>query len=229
MKTIGFFGDSFCTDFKNDHSQTNGYKTYIEKLSTHYNAEIVNLGQPGCSVWDIILLQFKPFEENPPDICVFCWTGGGGLFHREKRDLHFPRIMFDETQTDLIKSAKKYFFHFFDNEKANLEVSSLLMYFDETVLSKIYKKTKIVHTWSVGKIPYPMKVTRDDPYNYYTDYHHSWKHGKELRPALMSESYEGHFDRPIIDVLKMDQRANHISGEEFNQRVFEKIKKLIDD
>lgn len=228
MTTIGFFGDSFCAEVSNQHSESNGYKTYIEKLISHYNADLVNLGVPGCSVWDTTLIQFKPFEKNPPDICIFSWTGGGGLFHRTQRDLHFPRIILNENSSDLIKAAKGYFEYFFDDEKASLEVSSMMMYFDETILSKIYDKSKIIHLWSLGKIPYNMKITDDDPYNHYTEYHHKWKYGKEIRPALMSKSYEGVYKRSIIEVLKLDKRPNHISGEESNNIVFEEIKKLID-
>ena len=42
MTTIGFFGDSFCAEVSNQHSESNGYKTYIEKLISHYNADLVN-------------------------------------------------------------------------------------------------------------------------------------------------------------------------------------------
>ena len=121
MTTIGFFGDSFCAEVSNQHSESNGYKTYIEKLISHYNADLVNLGVPGCSVWDTTLIQFKPFEKNPPDICIFSWTGGGGLFHRTQRDLHFPRIILNENSILLSGSGHL-------NTSVFLIISSIFLY-----------------------------------------------------------------------------------------------------
>ena len=83
--TIGFYGDSFCCETSNPHSIAKGYDTYIEKLKTHHDAKITNLGYGGSSVWDVILKQFD--ENDVPDICIFCWTDYNRLYDAKLRNL----------------------------------------------------------------------------------------------------------------------------------------------
>jgi hypothetical protein len=93
-KTIGFFGDSFCSEIRNHHSIWYNYDTYMKKLADHYDATVVNVGHGGCSIWDTLLLQLNPLiEKNEvPDICVFVWTIPGRLFNRKIRRLNSTDI-----------------------------------------------------------------------------------------------------------------------------------------
>lgn len=220
---IGFFGDSFCSTISNTHSIENNYTTYIKKLSDHFKAEIVSLGHGGSSIWDTVLIQFKPFEVDPPDVCIFVWTGPGRLFHRTQRNLNYSSAF--KSSDPVSKAAQQYYTILFDEEKTELEHSAALSYFDEFIFSKL-KNTKILHLWSFGKPRYSLGNDNGYPYNS-IEYHHNWKHGIELRPPLMKFSYNENDNRDIINVLKQDARANHLGTEEINQQLFEMIKSAI--
>ena len=233
MTTIGFFGDSFCADFENRHSIDHEYETYIKKLKNHYNADIVNMGVAGSNVWDPILLQFKPFENNPPDIAIFVWTHIANIFHRECRNLQYFNMTNPALMSSLYKpnatmmAANQFFEHLFDIEKVTVEYLAALMYFDDTVLSKL-NNTKIIHMWGFGKTDFDTAVPeKDELYDNVISYPYTWKHGVELRPALMAYAYGEQYGEKIADILKKDKRANHIGGNELNEKIFNLIKTAI--
>jgi len=198
---IGFYGDSFCCEISNPHSIVLGYDTYIKKIKKYYNAEIVNLGVGGSSIWDLVLNQFK--VDNIPDVCIFCWTDSNRLYHPKLRNLTYNNLVNQKIKDIQIKdffnfnvrnSAKKYFEHLHDTEKSELEYQSLLFYFDQTVLSKIINKTKIIHLWSFEK-------------------KYTWISGNEIITPLVN-----------FTTKEKGMAANHIHGEEENQKIFELIK-----
>lgn len=203
--TIGFFGDSFCADFRNDHSIDNNYKTYIEKLSTSLDSEVVNTGIGGSSIWDSILLQFD--EDNIPDICIFVWTEPYRWFHRKNRTLNPMSInskTLKESDPGLNKALSIYMRHLYDEEKQKLESTSLLHYFDKKILSK-YKNKKFIHLWCFSDSVY-----------------YRWDNGVEIRPALIELSVLNSNDVP-----QEDKRANHIEGEEKNSLLYNTIMEAI--
>ena len=227
IKTIGFFGDSFAEHIKNDHSIKNNYRTYIETVLDHYGAEIKNIGMGGSSIWDLYLTQLKPLidSDTVPDVCVFVWTIPQRLFHRTCRSIHLSAALAgynpkkEEWFTkeypgvpnwfskDIWDAAQQYFIHFYDPEKAELEYISFLQYLDNNVFPELSKKTKIVHCWSFAN-PRNWELSGFHPTR--LSYHYRWKHGVEIRPALISLSVcdDGRtFFFPMID-----DRANHIDG-----------------
>lgn len=199
MKTIGFYGDSFCANLENNHSKLNNYETYIKKLSK--GSDILSLGVGGSSVWDVVLLQFQ--ESNIPDVSVFVWTEADRLFHRHHRNLNIMSIDssdFKKSNPELHSASLGYYRHLYDAEKQRLECISLLHYFDKQILSK-YKDKKFIHMWSFK-----------DSINY------RWENGVEIRPALIELSVLNSDDVP-----RHDTRPNHISGEEKNNLLYNTI------
>ena len=200
---IGFFGDSFCCEIENIDSRTHGYQTYLKKLQDFYNAEIVNFGYGGSSVWDLVLQQFPPFKDALPDVCIFCWTDTGRIYNKNLRNLTYGNVL-DQKLKDIkpsdliyqdVRTAAKYYFKsLYDPDKHELEYKSLLYYFDHQVLSEIHNKTKIVHMWS-------------------TENKYQWTYGQQISTPLVQ----------FVDP-KMDRAANHIYGDAANQQVFELIK-----
>lgn len=200
--TIGFYGDSFCCETSNPHSIAKGYDTYIEKLRTHHDAKITNLGYGGSSVWDVILKQFD--ESDVPDISIFCWTDynrlydaklrnitKGSIENKQWKDYSFKDLFFRKK----INAAAEYFKYLHDYEKAGVEQKAALQYFDLNVLSKV--KSKIIHMWSFKKT-------------------YNWKHGVEI-------------ETPLYNFVNKDANgfetwaANHIGGDKNNQDIFELI------
>jgi hypothetical protein len=205
---IGFFGDSFCSDIQNQHSLENNYQTYIDKLSKKYSAKITNVGVGGSSIWDLVLLQFKP--QSLPDVCIFVWTDPHRLFHRNQRNLTVGTL-FDnhplETQNKKLHQAtKNYYSWLYDKEKHILEYQALLFYFDNQVLSN-YTNKKFIHLWS-----------------FYDGCTYRWKNGVELRPSLETVADWGNDDFPNNDI-----RANHLEGDYKNQLICNSISDAIDN
>jgi hypothetical protein len=240
LKTIGFFGDSFCEYAVHQHSVDNNYKTYIQQLKEHYNLEILNLGMGGSSVWDVLINQLNPLikANTVPDVCVFSWTHSGKLFHRTSRSLHASGVLYGDNQKKfdwfaktypkagynffdktIYEAAKQYFMHLYDQEKADIEHVALMQYIDNNVLSTL--NSKIIHLWSFGSHNFNM------PNGWHPDnisYPYIWKNGTTILPSLMSLSMPG-YPWPVQPAI--DDRPNHLEGDK-NDTVFEWIKYAIE-
>jgi hypothetical protein len=198
--TIGFFGDSFCANISNEHSITHNYNTYLEKVADHFSATITNTGVGGSSVWDLILIQFQEqLSKELPDVCIFVWTDAHRVFNRTYRNLNFKSVL--RTNSKIHTAAKEYWHNLYDEEKHRLEYVALLHYIDTVILPK-YPNTIFVHLWSFGEDPIDG--------NSETTYAHQWTTGTEIRPALETLAY------PLVE---LDDRANHIAGDENNTLV----------
>ena len=209
---IGFFGDSFCMEFENIHSVKYRYDTYLTMIKDYYSADIVNLGEGGSSVWDVVIQQFPSFTDNLPDICFFCWTDPNRIFHRTFRSLTEGSVLqlkekdINENhrkQKDVFEAAKQYFLKLHDREKSNLEAIAALHYFDDYILEKLSHKTKIVHMWSFEK-------------------YYDWKHGIEISTPLVE------FTNLKNEHPQEDWAPNHLGDHNKNQKVFQLIKDTID-
>jgi hypothetical protein len=219
--TIGFFGDSFCSDaysFKFLWKNPTKVYTYTTMLAKHLNAKIVNLGVGGSSIADVMLRQFDPFVklDRVPDVCVFTWTHPGRLFHKSIRNLNCGSVTASKSENPVWIAAKMYYEHLYDDTLAELEYVSLLEHFDNHVLSKLPITTKIVHLWSFGK-PKEWSTKGYDPNN--VEYYYNWKHGIEIRPALACISIAGSTYEEFVSL----KAPNHLGTQEKNNLVFKRI------
>jgi hypothetical protein len=244
IKTFGFFGDSFCTKLNNPHSIEHGYQTYIEQTRDYYNANIVNLGYGGSSVWDALLIQLQPLiaSQSIPDVCVFVWTNSGRLFNRTARSIHASsgiagyrpeKEKWFETEypgktnpftKDLWEAAKQFYLYLYDQEKEEIEHRAILEYIDNNVLSTFPSSIKIIHFWAFGN---PKSWDFDGFHPNSISYNYKWKHGVEIRPALNSLSIAGDAQN-TFQYPKIDDRPNHLEGVK-NTMVFQFIKNAIDE
>lgn len=210
---IAFFGDSFCCEKSG----------YIYKLEQHYKANIVSLGRSASSVWDLLLLQFKKFQDanKYPDVCIFIWTAPGKLYHRKHRNLNRGSVA-ESLQTKfhpVWKAAQAYYTHLSDDEKEDIEYRACLQYFDTVILSKVPSTTKIIHLWSFGKIS-KFEESEFDPST--LEYYHKWTTGVEIKPALACIS--------LLDscLEEMAPASNHLDTNAKNELVFQMITEAID-
>ena len=210
---IAFFGDSFCGE---NHG-------YIPKLASHYNATIVSLGKPASSVWDVLLVQFKKYQEADkyPDVCVFVWTSPGKIYHKKHRNLNKGSVA-ESNQTKfhpVWKAAKAYYDYLSDLEKEDAEYRAFLQYFDTVILPKVPHTTKIIHLWSFGKIEKFEDAVFDPAI---ANYYHTWQTGVEIKPALACIS--------LLDscLEEMAVATNHLDTNAKNELVFDMIKQAID-
>lgn len=233
IKTIGFFGDSFCADEKvkwsnvSDRSidfwNVNKYTTYIELLSKHYNAEVVSLGHKSSSIYDLYFNQFKPLVDSGkvPDICIFVWTNSGRLFHRKVRELTHNVLDLNTVKDPIWKAAKDYYLYLQDTEKDELDYISFLQYFDLNILSKL--NSKIVHLWSFGNTG--VKPNKDTFHPTKEKYFYKWTNGVEIRPSMSSIALVNSSIKDVYD----HYWPNHLRGDMKNRIVFEYIISAIDN
>jgi hypothetical protein len=208
---IGFFGDSFCAWHEPPVlSKRTHPETYIKKIQKHYNADIVNLGINGSSIYDLMLLQIKPFiEKNEyPDVCVFVWTNYARLFHRSYRGMNAVSVQYKDDSDPIINAAKQYFIHLLDWESHRFQYEAALQYFDLNTLSKFPNTTKIIHCWAYKNI-------------------YEWKHGVVANPAqqLIELALQDRTEKDLAN----DIALNHLDTEDKNNIVFETIKTAIDN
>jgi len=75
MKTIGFFGDSFCAS-----NQPESWCNILQKRLCY--DRIRHFGEPGRSIWSVFFKFNQLIEQDKvPDISVFCWTEPYRLYH----------------------------------------------------------------------------------------------------------------------------------------------------
>jgi hypothetical protein len=239
VKSIGFFGDSFC-----EHLYHGEYKTYMELLKDRYSAEVVNIGMGGSSVWDLLIMQLNPLvnADKIPDVCVICWTIPARLFHRTCRSIHLSKALsgYDKQKDqwfaktypgvdnwfskEIWDAAQQYFLHLRDQEKEELEYIAAIRYIDQTVLSVLSKKCKIINLWSFAT---PSTWDRDGFKPENISYPYEFTHGVELRPPLISLSCSGETGSTFLFPM-IDTRANHLEGDK-NVFLAELISQHIDN
>lgn len=202
---IGFFGDSFCADIK---SSDLSYQTYIQKLATEYNAEIIHTGVPGSSVGDVLMMQINEVEQLP-ELCIFVWTDASRLFNWHIRNINSATAEQYKNVGKVWAAAADYYKYLCEDPFIVIQYRALLEYIDNHVLPTFPETTKIIHLWAFGE---PNKK-----------FIHKWKHGVEIRPALVDLCVG---DRDFAKMAKM-KFANHIDTQSKNELLFEWINEAI--
>ena len=138
-RTIGFFGDSFCT--------AKDSQSWCIILAQQLKAKIVHWGEPGRSIWSTIM-NFNNFKEkgNLPDFIVFCYTEPSRLYHPDMI-LSANTTPDPKVDPNVYKALEQYWIHLHSYEKDMLSYEYALKWFDHDVLSKITGRT-VVQCWS---------------------------------------------------------------------------------
>ena len=154
LKTIGFFGDSFCAD--------NHKNSWCNILSEKLGCTIINFGKPGRSIWTAIFDFLKVKDQALPSYSVFCWTDPYRLYHKEMMASHNCEVT--NKNKNIVEAARQYKLYLADQEKEHLEYEYILKHFDQNILKVLEKQTKILQTWSIkpfelANIEYNMSLT----------------------------------------------------------------------
>jgi hypothetical protein len=215
---IGFFGDSFCAV----NQSFTEYDTYIKEIENYYNAEIVNLGFGGSSIYDLLEIQLKPYVyNNHLDVYVFVWTESMRLFHRTIRNLNSASVSMNKNTNAIINAAIEYYKYLHDVEIAHLQYVATLEYIDNNILPNLPRSSKIIHLWSFGDLPKESWNGKElDTKN--IEYSHTWKHGIEVRPSLITL---GMVDNKIQHITG----PNHIIDRGQNQKLASVIIDIVDN
>jgi len=140
MKTIGFFGDSFCA--------SNQPESWCNILQEKLGADRIRwFGEPGSSVWSTMFKFNKLIEQNHvPDISIFCWTEPYRLYHPELI-LSSNTEPLEGVDPNIYKALDSYWKYLHSTEKDDMAYEYALRYYDQNVLAKLENKT-VVQMWS---------------------------------------------------------------------------------
>jgi hypothetical protein len=140
MKTIGFFGDSFCA--------SNQPESWCNILQEKLGANRIRwFGNPGKSIWSVFFQFNKLIEQNRvPDISIFCWTEPHRLYH-PKLILSIGTEPLKDVDPNVYKTLDNYWKYLQHSEKDKMAYEYALKYYDQNVLAKLKNKT-IVQMWS---------------------------------------------------------------------------------
>jgi hypothetical protein len=177
-----------------------------------------------------MLKQFPLFENNLPDVCIFCWTDPSRIYHPKVRNIGvwttMKRVWKDMHYTHLLnykeyRAAKDYFTYLYDPTKSHQEMVSSFYYYDREVLAKLQNKTKIIHLWSYGVTN---KWEEENPYYPSNiNYIYRWQSGTEIRPSLKCFSAIGK------TTPNDNMSANHLGSTLNNKLVANMIIEAIDN
>ena len=139
MRTIGFFGDSFCA--------SNQPESWCNILQQKLGAERIRwFGNPGRSIWSVFFQYNKLIEQNQvPDISLFCWTEPYRLYH-PTHILSANTQPVDGVDPKIYKALDEYWVHLHNYDKDEMAYEYALKHYDKNILSKV--KGDIVQMWS---------------------------------------------------------------------------------
>ena len=140
MKSIGFFGDSFCA--------SNQPESWCNILQEKLGADRIGwFGEPGRSIWSTMFKFNKLIEQDRvPDISVFCWTEPYRLYH-PKLILSLNTEPLEGIDPNIYKALDNYWKYLHSTEKDDMVYEYALKHYDQNILAKLESKT-IVQMWS---------------------------------------------------------------------------------
>jgi len=139
MKTIGFFGDSFCA--------SNQPESWCNILQVKLGCERPRwFGQPGRSIWSTFM-HFNHLikMDRVPDVSVFCWTEPYRLYH-PSLILSANTEPLEGVDPKVYEALDDYWKYLHNYDKDEMAYEYALRFYDQNVLSKISKT--IVQMWS---------------------------------------------------------------------------------
>jgi len=139
MKTIGFFGDSFCA--------SNQPESWCNILQQKLGADRIRwFGNPGRSIWSVFFQYNKLIEQNAvPDISIFCWTEPYRLYH-PKHILSANTQPLEGVDPNMYKALDDYWVYLHNYDKDEMAYEYSLKHYDQNILSKV--DSEIVQMWS---------------------------------------------------------------------------------
>ena len=138
MRTIGFFGDSFCAGRQPE--------SWCVLLAKRLDARIVHWGEPGRSIWSVFFKFNQLLEQDRvPDISVFCWSEPYRLYH-PNLILSANTEPMEGVDPNVYRALDDYWKYLHSYDKDELAYEYAIKYFDQHVLSSLDKQ--LVQMWS---------------------------------------------------------------------------------
>ena len=139
MKTIGFFGDSFCAN--------NQPESWCNILQQRLGCDrIRHFGEPGRSIWSVFFKFNELIRKNRvPDIAIFCWTEPYRLYHPELV-LSANTEPLEGVDPAVYKTLDNFWRHLHSYDKDEMAYEYALRHYDQNILSQV--QSQIIQTWS---------------------------------------------------------------------------------
>ena len=139
MKSIGFFGDSFCASNEPD--------SWCNILQTKLGCDRIRwFGKPGRSIWSVFFQFNKLIEQDRiPDISIFCWTEPYRLYHPELI-LSANTQPLEGVDPNVYKTLDNYWKYLHNYDKDEMAYEYAIKHYDQNILSKV--NSEIVQMWS---------------------------------------------------------------------------------
>lgn len=185
MKIVGF-GDSFIMETPLHDATYN--QTYGRIISEHFNTDMEMRGIAGSGPWNMFY-DFINYKEHI-DVALIQWSEICRLYHSKVAPLNFAAVQNCDTEKDpekqkVLEVARDYYQYMYDHDQKNWEMKALMCMFDD--LSTKYPNTKFIHLSGFTK--YSERYWWGTLYNevepHELEYFHDFKHGMEIRPAMM--------------------------------------------
>ena len=139
MKSIGFFGDSFCA--------SNQPESWCNILTGKLGCSRPRwFGRPGKSIWSTMFDYNRLIEtDQVPDISVFCWTEPYRLYHKSLT-LSANTKPLEGVNPKIYEALDDYWKYLHSYEKDEMAYSYAIQHYDRNVLSNV--DSDIVQMWS---------------------------------------------------------------------------------
>ena len=139
MRTIGFFGDSFCA--------SNQPESWCNILQQRLGCDrIRHFGEPGRSIWSVFFKFNELIRNNRvPDIAIFCWTEPYRLYHPELV-LSANTEPLEGVDVNVYKTLDNYWRYLHSYDKDEMAYEYALRHYDQNILSQL--RSEIVQMWS---------------------------------------------------------------------------------
>ena len=200
MKTIGFFGDSFCA--------SNQPESWCNILQEKLGCERPRwFGEPGRSIWTTFMHFNRLIQGNHvPDISVFCWTEPYRLYHPDIT-LSANTEPLEGVDPKVYEALEDYWKYLHNYDKDEMSYAYALRYYDQNVLSKV--KGEIVQMWSFK----PFETAGKDAGIKLTT-------GTFIDESMLAFSKQGSKDRSWMSsgvITQCDLGINHMTVEQNQQ------------
>ena len=135
MKTIGYFGDSFCAGREPE--------SWCVLLASKLNAKVVSWGEPGRSIWTTFFKYNQRIKQNiVPDYSVFCWTEPYRLFH-PSLILSANTQPLEGVDPNVYKALDDYWKYLHNYDKDEMAYEYSLKHYDQNYFAQL----KLINHW----------------------------------------------------------------------------------
>jgi len=197
MKTITFYGDSFCASDTQD--------SWCVILAELLNCKIKRFGVGGSSIWTSFLNFEKDQKTNDlADYMIFCWTDETRLYHPTLPLTPNNKPILG-TDINVWQSAQNYYKYLSFKEKDTIAYRYALQFFDQNVLKKYDKDRVIVHMWSMM----PQQINLDS--------------GIFINESCLIHSWDGNINYQGTPDLNLSNHMTKTQNKTWAEKIYENI------